>query len=55
MAQDRYTVSFTKEKTDQELYAWILKKAVILGECKFTKQVLYEKMLEEKDKETEKL
>lgn len=51
MAQDRYTVSFTKDKIDQELYEWVKEKSVILGECKFTKQILYEAMVSEKEKE----
>jgi hypothetical protein len=48
MAQDRFTIAFDKNETEQELFKWIKEKSVILGPSKFVKQLLYEKMLEEK-------
>ena len=50
MAQDRFTIAFDKNETEQEIFKWIKEKAVIIGPSKYVKQVLYEKMQEEKIK-----
>lgn len=44
----KYSVSFKDNDIENELYEWILEKAQILGPGNFTKQILYEKFLEEK-------
>lgn len=49
MAQERFTVAFGKNETEQELYEWIKEQSVITGPSVFVKQKLYELMLEHKN------
>ena len=44
----RYLVSFNNNEKEQELQAWILKKASIVGFSNFMKQIAYEVMQKEK-------
>lgn len=45
----KYTVSFKDNEIENELYEWVLKKAQIIGPAVYTKQLLLEKYLEEKE------
>jgi hypothetical protein len=54
MAQDRYTVAFSKSAEEQKLLEWVKNKSIILGQSAFTKQMLYEVMLREEKEEAEK-
>lgn len=53
MAQDKFTVAFSKSKEEQELFEWVKKKSIIVGLSAFTKQILYDTMIKEKREEKE--
>lgn len=50
---DKIGISFKDSKEEQELLKWLREKSIILGPSSYIKQMLYEKMLDEK-KSTEK-
>jgi len=41
-------LSFKESDKEKELYDWIKLKSEIIGQSNFIKQILYEKMLEDK-------
>lgn len=45
---DKINVSFKDSKEEKELLAWINEKSKIVGKSNYIKQILYEKMLDEK-------
>lgn len=48
--QDKIGLSFSKDKElEQDLYKWLIGKGQILGVSSYIKQVLYEKMLSERE------
>lgn len=48
--QDKIGLSFSKDKpVEQELYKWLQEKGQIVGVSSYIKQILYEKMLSEKE------
>ena len=48
--KNKFSVTFKNNDTEQELKTWVLEKSKIIGPNNFVKQVLYEKMLEDKAK-----
>lgn len=44
----RIPVSFKNTEKEQELYNWIKEKSAIIGQANFIKQVLYERMMDER-------
>lgn len=46
--KNKFSLSFKNNDTEQKLKKWMLKKSEIIGTNSFIKQVLYEKMLQEK-------
>ena len=47
---EKIPLSFKDNEAEKELYDWIKKKSKIIGQSNFIKQILYEKMLEDKAK-----
>lgn len=54
MAQDRFTVAFSKNEVEQKLYEWIKEQAIIVGPSVFTKQILYKAMIEDQEEKNNK-
>lgn len=48
--KNKYSVSFKNNGKEQELKNWIIEKSEIIGFANYIKQVMYEKMLEDKAK-----
>jgi hypothetical protein len=48
--KNKYSLSFKNNEKEQELKNWILEKSEIIGFANYIKQVMYEKMLEDKAK-----
>jgi hypothetical protein len=48
--QTRITVSFRENEEEKALYKWVMEKAKVIGPANAIKQILYEKMIEEKRK-----
>lgn len=47
---EKFSVSFKDTNIENELVEWVKKKTEIIGFSNYIKQMLYEKMLEEKNK-----
>lgn len=45
---EKINLSFKDTSEEKELYKWISNKSTIIGKSNYIKQVLYEKMLQEK-------
>ena len=50
MVKNKYSVSFKNNDKEQELKKWLEEKSDIIGPSNFIKQILLEKMLEDKAK-----
>lgn len=50
MAQMKHTVTYRENEKEKELYDWIEDKSVVIGSANAIKQILYEVMLKEKNK-----
>jgi hypothetical protein len=48
--QTRISVSFRENGEEQELYKWVIEKSKVIGPANAIKQILYEKMIKEKEK-----
>ena len=46
--KNKFSLSFKNNDTEQNLKKWMLEKSKIIGTNNFIKQILYEKMLEDK-------
>lgn len=49
-SQTRISVTFPENELGKELYNWIKEKGQITNDAAFIRQVLYEKMIEDKTK-----
>lgn len=48
--QTKFSVSFKSNEKEEELRQWLINKSEIIGPSNFIKQVLYERMLQDKGK-----
>lgn len=48
--KNKFSVSFKNNENEQDIKRWLIEKSKIIGPSNFIKQMLYEKMLEDKAK-----